>query len=97
MEFALCCCTWLAEALPSRIAGRNIHALDPYRMPSAAALQRGAAIAEAILDSHRTANAGAWPETVSVRLCSAVWRNGVCSAGCLSMDKALVLSLRSGW
>ena len=69
LEFAVCWCAWLAEAL-SRVAGRNIHALDPYRMPSAAALQRGTAVAEAILESHRKANAGAWPETVSVRFCS---------------------------
>lgn len=49
-------------------AGRNIHALDPYRMPSPAALARGAAVADAILDAHRAANAGAWPETLAVNL-----------------------------
>lgn len=49
------------------IAGRNIHALDPYRMPSPAALARGTAVADAILAQHRAANAGAWPETLAVR------------------------------
>jgi len=48
--------------------GRNIHALDPYRMPSPAAMQRGVALAEAILDQHRRENGGAYPETVSVNL-----------------------------
>lgn len=49
-------------------AGRNIHALDPYRMPSASAEARGAAAGAAILDAHRAANAGALPETVAVNL-----------------------------
>ena len=49
-------------------AGRNIHALDPYRMPNAAALQRGSAVGAAILEAHRAANAGALPETVAVNL-----------------------------
>ena len=37
-------------------------------MPSPAALARGAAVADAILDAHRAANAGAWPETLAVNL-----------------------------
>lgn len=48
--------------------GRNIHALDPYRMPSAAAAARGAAAGQAILDSHQAVNDGALPETVAVNL-----------------------------
>ena len=48
--------------------GRNIHALDPYRMPSPAATDRGARVAAAILEQHAAANAGAFPETVSVNL-----------------------------
>jgi hypothetical protein len=56
--------------------GRNIHALDPYRMPSPAAMERGAAIAEAILAQHQKSAAaqggegaqGQWPETVAVNL-----------------------------
>ncbi|KAK9843478.1 hypothetical protein WJX81_004582 [Elliptochloris bilobata] len=54
-----------AGVLPT---GRNIHALDPYRMPSPAALARGTAVADAILDAHRAANAGAWPQTMAVNL-----------------------------
>ena len=49
-------------------AGRNIHALDPYRMPSQAALERGNAVGAAILQAHRDANGGAWPETVAVSM-----------------------------
>lgn len=48
--------------------GRNIHALDPYRMPGPAATERGAAAAAAILEAHRAANGGAWPETLAVNL-----------------------------
>ena len=53
------------SALP---AGRNIHALDPYRMPSAAALERGSEAARLIVESHRRQNGGAFPETVAVNL-----------------------------
>lgn len=52
-------------ALPT---GRNIHALDPYRMPSAGAWARGQIIADRILEQHRAANDGAYPETVAVAL-----------------------------
>jgi magnesium chelatase subunit H len=48
--------------------GRNIHAIDPYRMPSPGALVRGREIALRILERHRAENAGAWPETVAVML-----------------------------
>lgn len=48
--------------------GRNIHALDPYRMPGPAAEARGAAAAQAVIDAHRAANAGAYPETVAINL-----------------------------
>eukprot|EP00878_Enallax_costatus_P008487 GHUV01008871.1.p1 GENE.GHUV01008871.1~~GHUV01008871.1.p1 ORF type:complete len:841 (+),score=266.38 GHUV01008871.1:478-3000(+) len=48
--------------------GRNIHALDPYRMPGPAAEARGAAAAEAILTAHREQNNGAYPETVAINL-----------------------------
>ncbi len=47
--------------------GRNIHALDPYRMPSPGAVARGKAIALRILEQHRKEN-GTWPETVAVML-----------------------------
>ena len=47
--------------------GRNIHALDPYRMPSETAEVRGAAAASKILDAHRRQGSG-FPETCSVAL-----------------------------
>jgi magnesium chelatase subunit H len=48
--------------------GRNIHALDPYRMPGQAALDRGAKVAQAIIDQHLAANGGVFPETLAVRV-----------------------------
>ncbi|MBE9062260.1 magnesium chelatase subunit H [cf. Phormidesmis sp. LEGE 11477] len=47
--------------------GRNIHALDPYRMPSPAAYERGRAIAQKIL-SQALAETGQYPETIAVML-----------------------------
>ncbi|WP_275574917.1 cobaltochelatase subunit CobN [Neosynechococcus sphagnicola] len=47
--------------------GRNIHALDPYRMPSTAAYVRGRAIARQILTQHLQEH-GTYPETVAVML-----------------------------
>ncbi|OLP18135.1 magnesium chelatase subunit H [Leptolyngbya sp. 'hensonii'] len=47
--------------------GRNIHALDPYRMPSAAAYERGRAIAHQILAQHQEQHQ-TYPETVAVML-----------------------------
>lgn len=46
--------------------GRNIHALDPYRMPSPAAYERGRAITQQILAQHL--QQGQYPETVAVML-----------------------------
>jgi len=48
--------------------GRNIHALDPYRMPSNAAFIRGSDVANEIIARHRQENDGQFPETVSVNL-----------------------------
>jgi magnesium chelatase subunit H len=48
--------------------GRNIHALDPYRMPSAGAWIRGQKAAEETIRQHRAANQGSYPETVAVTL-----------------------------
>ncbi|BAZ09387.1 magnesium chelatase subunit H [Calothrix sp. NIES-4071] len=53
-----------AGVLPT---GRNIHALDPYRMPSPAAYERGREIAKKILTQHLQDN-GEYPETVAVML-----------------------------
>ncbi len=47
--------------------GRNIHALDPYRMPSPAAYERGKAIAKKIIEQHLQEH-GTFPETVAVML-----------------------------
>jgi magnesium chelatase subunit H len=47
--------------------GRNIHALDPYRMPSPAAYERGREIARKIISQH-LAEYGEYPETVAVML-----------------------------
>jgi magnesium chelatase subunit H len=48
--------------------GRNIHALDPYRMPSAGAWARGQRISRELIRQHQDANAGQYPETVAVTL-----------------------------
>ncbi len=45
--------------------GRNIHGLDPFRVPSDTAYQRGARIAEALLAAHQAENDGAYPETIA--------------------------------
>ncbi|MBF2089656.1 MAG: magnesium chelatase subunit H [Synechococcales cyanobacterium K44_A2020_017] len=47
--------------------GRNIHALDPYRMPSPAAYERGRAIARQLIAQHQDAQ-GTYPETIAVML-----------------------------
>ena len=53
-----------AGVLPT---GRNIHALDPYRMPSPGAYERGREIAKKIISEH-LAEKGSYPETVAVML-----------------------------
>ena len=53
-----------AGVLPT---GRNIHALDPYRMPSPAAYERGREIARKIIEKHLEEH-GNYPETVAVML-----------------------------
>ncbi len=53
-----------AGVLPT---GRNIHALDPYRMPSPAAYERGREIAQKIIAQNLQDN-GKYPETVAVML-----------------------------
>ena len=47
--------------------GRNIHALDPYRMPSPAAYERGREIGKKIISQHLEEH-GKYPETVAVLL-----------------------------
>jgi magnesium chelatase subunit H len=53
-----------AGVLPT---GRNIHALDPYRMPSPAAYERGREIGQKIIAQHLQEH-GSYPETVAVML-----------------------------
>ncbi|MCC5666528.1 magnesium chelatase subunit H [Nostoc sp. CHAB 5784] len=53
-----------AGVLPT---GRNIHGLDPYRMPSPAAYERGREIAQKIIAQHLD-EYGKYPETVAVML-----------------------------
>jgi magnesium chelatase subunit H len=48
--------------------GRNIHALDPYRMPSSNAWTRGQRAAREVIRQHQEANNGEYPETVAVNL-----------------------------
>lgn len=47
--------------------GRNIHALDPYRMPSPAAYERGREIGRQLIAQHLEEH-GAYPETIAVML-----------------------------
>jgi magnesium chelatase subunit H len=47
--------------------GRNIHALDPYRMPSPAAYERGREVAQKIIAQHIKEHSE-YPETVAVML-----------------------------
>lgn len=48
--------------------GRNIHALDPYRMPSLSAWARGKRAVDEIIRQHMVKNNGEYPETVAVTL-----------------------------
>ncbi|EKX38555.1 hypothetical protein GUITHDRAFT_77048 [Guillardia theta CCMP2712] len=48
--------------------GRNIHALDPYRIPSKVAMARGKAAAELSISLHRKDNNDEFPETIAVNL-----------------------------
>ncbi|WP_404784779.1 magnesium chelatase subunit H [Altericista sp. CCNU0014] len=47
--------------------GRNIHALDPYRMPSPAAYERGRQIAQQLIAQHLQEH-GTYPETMAVMI-----------------------------
>ncbi|MEW6494797.1 MAG: magnesium chelatase subunit H, partial [Cyanobacteriota bacterium] len=57
----------LRDGLGVLPTGRNIHALDPYRMPSPAAYERGREIAQKIIAQHLQEQ-GEYPETVAVML-----------------------------
>ncbi|EKQ67639.1 cobaltochelatase CobN subunit [Leptolyngbyaceae cyanobacterium JSC-12] len=47
--------------------GRNIHALDPYRMPSPAAYERGREIAHKLIEQHLQEH-HTYPETIAIML-----------------------------
>ncbi len=57
----------LRDGLGVLPTGRNIHALDPYRMPTPAAYERGREIAQKIIAQHLKEH-GEYPETVAVML-----------------------------
>ncbi|AMA08753.1 magnesium chelatase subunit H [Picosynechococcus sp. PCC 73109] len=57
----------LRDGLGVLPTGRNIHALDPYRMPSPAAYARGREIGKKIIQQHLE-ETGNYPETVAVML-----------------------------
>lgn len=50
------------NVLPS---GRNIHSIDPWRIPSEMAFRRGTLIADSILRKHLEENNGSYPETIA--------------------------------
>jgi magnesium chelatase subunit H len=45
--------------------GRNMHAVDPWRLPTETAWVRGAAIADRLIARHQEENDGAYPETIA--------------------------------
>ncbi|NTW57041.1 MAG: magnesium chelatase subunit H [Chlorobiaceae bacterium] len=45
--------------------GRNIHAIDPWRIPSELAFKRGKQIADTIIQRHLEENNGQYPETIA--------------------------------
>ena len=50
------------NVLPS---GRNIHSIDPWRIPSVMAFKRGTLIADSIVKRHLEENDGHYPETIA--------------------------------
>jgi magnesium chelatase subunit H len=50
------------NVLPS---GRNIHSIDPWRIPSEMAFKRGTLIADSIVKKHLEENDGKYPETIA--------------------------------
>jgi magnesium chelatase subunit H len=48
--------------------GKNIHALDPQSIPTAAAVKSAEMVVDRLLEAQRAEAGGAWPETVAVVL-----------------------------
>merc|ERR1719321_1710420 len=67
-------------------------------MPSKAAFRRGALAAERVLDQHRAANGGAYPETVAVTMwgLDAIKTKGESVAMALALVGATVVSEGTG-
>jgi magnesium chelatase subunit H len=55
----------LRDGLSVLPTGRNIHSLDPFRIPSDAAFARGTRIAESLIQAHQAAHNNAYPETIA--------------------------------
>ena len=53
------------DVLPT---GKNMHALDPQSIPTAAAVQSAKIVVDRLLDRQRAENGGAYPETIAVVL-----------------------------
>ncbi|MEB3830518.1 magnesium chelatase subunit H [Phormidium sp. CCY1219] len=50
------------DVLPT---GKNIHALDPQAIPTAAAVKAAKVVVDRLLDRQRMENGGQWPETIA--------------------------------
>jgi magnesium chelatase subunit H len=53
------------DVLPT---GKNIHALDPQAIPTAAAMQSAGVVVERLIERQRVENNGNWPETIALVL-----------------------------
>jgi magnesium chelatase subunit H len=53
------------DVLPT---GKNMHALDPQAIPTAAAVKSAQVVVERLLARQRAENGGAWPETIALVL-----------------------------
>uniref|UniRef100_UPI002ACECF1F magnesium chelatase subunit H n=1 Tax=Chloroflexus sp. TaxID=1904827 RepID=UPI002ACECF1F len=66
--------------------GRNLFALDPYRVPTPAAMQRGEALANELLARLR-AEQGAWPQSIAIVL----WGTDNLKSDCEGVAQVLAL------
>ena len=66
--------------------GRNLFALDPYRVPTPAAMQRGEALATELLARLRT-DQGGWPESITIVL----WGTDNLKSDCEGVAQVLAL------
>ncbi|MBO9384775.1 MAG: cobaltochelatase subunit CobN, partial [Roseiflexus sp.] len=66
--------------------GRNLFALDPYRVPTPAAMQRGESLATELLARLRT-DQGGWPESIAIVL----WGTDNLKSDCEGVAQVLAL------